>query len=96
MPCLHSFAFTGKTRKQIVAEWAELVRDAWARYEMADNAFQSALGQAITIMSVIGPTRAIQKARNAEGAALAEYVRLLRIFTELVVQGKVPGDIEPR
>jgi len=38
------------------------------------------------------PTIAILQARNLESQALAEYMRVIKIFTDLTVHGKLPPE----
>ena len=72
--------------------WRERVRNARIRYEQAAKTFRATWGEHFEERVTSDPTFAIQQARQVESEALAEYVRVLKIFTDLVIHGKLPPD----
>ena len=72
--------------------WVERVRGARERYREATATFQKVWDENFDIHLAADPTHAIQHARKVESAALNEYVRVLKIFTDLVLNGKVPDE----
>jgi hypothetical protein len=72
--------------------WSERVRAARERYRDASRAFQDIWDEHFEIHLSTDPTHAIQHARQVESAALSEYVRVLKIFTDLVLHGKTPDE----
>jgi hypothetical protein len=72
--------------------WRQRVREARLRYEAASAAFRKTWGEHFEQRLSVDPTHAIQQARKVESEALAEYMRALKIFTDLVLHGKIPPD----
>ena len=62
--------------------WRKQLGEAETRYEDAAARLQTALVE----------DRGIAEARQAKMAARGEYLRLLRIFSDLVLRGKAPGE----
>jgi hypothetical protein len=80
------------SRQELEEIWRQRVREARLRYEEACAAFRSTWGEHFETGLSADPTHAIQEARKVESQALAEYVRVLKIFTELVLRGEAPRD----
>lgn len=77
------------TRQMLEESWRLRVEETRARYNKATEHYRHLLQQQ--------PERAQREAngslalaRKAESEALAEYSRVLRTFTELTVNGKIP------
>jgi hypothetical protein len=62
------------------------------KYEEASGAFKATWGEHFESRLTADPTIAIVQARNLESKALAEYMRVLRIFTDLTVHNKLPPE----
>jgi len=60
--------------------WRKQLEEAENRYENASAKLQSALAEG----------RGVAEARQVKMTARAEYLRLLRIFSDLVLRGKAP------
>jgi hypothetical protein len=80
------------SRQELEEIWRQRVRQARLRYEDASAAFRSTWGEHFETRLSADPMHAIQQARKVESQALTEYVRVLKIFTELVLRGKAPRD----
>ncbi|PWU05908.1 MAG: hypothetical protein C5B51_13565 [Terriglobia bacterium] len=80
-------------RQELENLWRGHLREARVRYEEASRLFRATWGEHFERRLTEDPTFAIQNARQAEVKALNEYVRVLKIFTDLVLHGKVP-DVE--
>jgi hypothetical protein len=67
------------------------VTEAWTEYELASAEFDKALDRKYHgfILPPDGPFAGPQT-RLQQSAALSEYLRVLRIFTDLLVSGKIP------
>jgi hypothetical protein len=63
--------------------WRKRLEEAENRYEDASAQLQAALTQ----------DSGVAEARERKMTARAEYLRLLRIFSDLVLRGKVPGKV---
>jgi hypothetical protein len=72
--------------------WRARVREARLKYEEASNAFRATWGEHFESKLTADPTLAIERARDVETAALCEYVRVLKIYTNLTVHGKLPPE----
>jgi hypothetical protein len=59
------------------------------RLAEAENAYEQA---AARLESALGEDSGVAEARQRKQAARAEYLRLLRIFSDLVLRGKMPGE----
>ena len=71
------FADPGMALQEI---WRQRLEEAERKYEDAATELQSALSR----------NSGVVEARQQKMAARAEYLRLLRIFSDLVLRGKVP------
>ena len=75
-------------RQELEHLWATRVRDARLRLAFARNYAKDLEG--------VDPSpdgqQAYWMALHAERVALAEYDRVLRIFTDLVMEGKIPDE----
>jgi hypothetical protein len=69
--------------------WRQRLQEARARYSEATGRYRKLLRQQ---PDGVPPEldANIAAARQAESKALAEYARVLRIFTELTVSGNIP------
>ena len=63
--------------------WRKRLDEAESRYEDASLGLQAALSQDC----------GVAEARERKMTAHAEYLRLLRIFSDLVLRGKAPGKV---
>jgi hypothetical protein len=80
-------------RRQVEELWRQRVAHARARYDAASKAFRETWGEHFEKEPLSAdPTLAIRKAREVESAALAEYMRVLKIYTRLVLDGVLPDD----
>jgi hypothetical protein len=79
-----------QSRQELEDIWRERVREARIKYEQASKAFRATWGEQFERELTTDPTFAIEQARNREVAALKEYMRVLKVFTDLVVHGKRP------
>jgi hypothetical protein len=80
-----------KQREALEDLWRERTDLARRRYRIA----KAECAKAISEQSDAAPpdgTFGYRKALRAENAALAEYSRVLRIFGDLVANGKMPQD----
>ena len=62
------------------------------KYEEAAKSFKATWGEHFEAAPTSDLTLAIQRARNIESHALSEYMRVLRVFADLVVHGKLPAE----
>jgi hypothetical protein len=75
------------TRHELEEFWRLKLEESRARYQAATTYHRTLRnGQRERDSS-----EALARARQAESLALAEYTRLLRLFTDLTVHGKLPG-----
>jgi hypothetical protein len=73
--------------------WRLKLEDARNRYRMAAAHYRRMLDGQIDELSQRGSyLDTIRVASMAESRALAEYTRVLQLFADLVVHGKVPQD----
>ena len=81
------------TRREIEEVWRNRVRDAQLRLDFARN-FVKEVQRDFPPDSVPSADGrfAFQKALRVENFALAEYRRVLRIFTDLALGGKTPDE----
>ena len=78
-------------RQTLEDSWRSRVEEAQARYHKATERYRRLLQEQPGRMSH-DRKAALALARQAESEALAEYCRVLRAFTELIVNGKVPDE----
>lgn len=72
--------------------WRGKLRLARERYEEAAKAFRTTWAEHFEPRPTTDSTFAIQHARKLESQALAEYMRVLKIFTDLLLHGKIPQE----
>jgi hypothetical protein len=64
------------------------------RLEAAENKYEDA---AVRLQEALDRDCGVAEARQAKMTAHAEYLRVLRIFSDLVLRGRLPtGSAEPR
>jgi CheY-like chemotaxis protein len=78
-------------REDLEEIWRAKLEEARLRYNAATGEYRKLLGKTPG-GSPPSPDSALARARQIESEALAEYSRLLRIFTELTVDGKPPEE----
>ena len=79
------------TRQTLEDSWRLRLEETKARYHKATERYRRLL-QEQPDGTPHDPRSALALARQAESEALAEYSRLLRAFTDLTVNGKVPEE----
>ena len=81
------------SRKRAEAVWLEKLKRAEARYQTAATHARQLQAESLnrTMASADG-TFALQQALRIETKARAEYVRVLRIFSELILHGRQPDE----
>jgi hypothetical protein len=81
----------GATRQTMEDSWRERLEETQARYQKATEQYRRLLQEQPHGSSndLDGP---LALARQQESEALAEYARVLRLFTDLTVKGKVPEE----
>jgi hypothetical protein len=79
-----------QSKRELEDFWRERLREARLKYEEASKAFKATWGEHFEKRLTADPTIAILRARDIEVQALSEYMRVLKIFTDLVVHGKLP------
>jgi hypothetical protein len=77
-------------REHLEAVWWERVQTCRQRYEAAKLASVGAMNECHCETSTAEKELALNQAHRAESAALEEYMRVLRIFHDLVVDRKRP------
>jgi hypothetical protein len=81
-----------RSKQKLENIWRERVREARLNYEKASKDFRATWGAHFESKLETDPTFAIQHARKVESKALEEYVRALKIFTDLILHNKIPPD----
>ena|SRR5579859_5666214 len=82
-------------RNELQNLWASRLRDARLRVEFAANYLKEVQGDIETdAVSMADGNFAFERAVCAENSALAEYNRVLRIYTDLRVNGIIPDESE--
>jgi hypothetical protein len=81
-----------QSKRELEDLWRQRLREARLKYEEASKAFKATWGEHFESRLTADPTLAIERARNAESQALSEYMRVLRIFTDLIVNAKLPPE----
>ena len=74
----------------IVDLWRERLRTARRRYQETAKEFAATWGEHFQMHLIPDSSHAIRQARRVESKALEEYVRVLKIFTNLFVRGEIP------
>jgi hypothetical protein len=83
-------AESGATRQTMEDSWRERLEETQARYQKATEQYRRLLQEQPRGSSNLdGP---LAFARQQEAEALAEYTRVLRLFTDLTVKGKMPEE----
>jgi hypothetical protein len=82
---------TSATRHTLEDCWRLRLEGTEAHYRKATERYRKLLREQPD-GAALNPSGAVALARQAESEALAEYTRVLRIFTELTVNGKVQDD----
>ncbi len=75
---------TAMETQVLVALWRERCLDVRRQFELARLHRETQRG---------GDTEAYRDALGRESAALAEYTRLLKLYTDLLVHGTVPDEM---
>jgi hypothetical protein len=81
-----------QSERELEDVWRERLREARLKYEEAAKAFRATWGEHFESRPTADPTLAIQQARNIESQALSEYMRVLEVYADLVVNGKLPPE----
>ncbi len=76
-------------REELEEDWRLRLEGTLHRYRTASEMYRKVL-QAQPDGLPPSPDGAVGRARQAESDALAEYTRVLRIFTDLTMHGKIP------
>ena len=84
--------YPAHSRQEIENLWRARLEQARQRYDSAKAQYMLLLG--LRRGSAFGEDQVLAAARQSESAALTEYTRILRIFTELTLYGRLPGDID--
>ena len=79
------------TRETLEDSWRLRVEETRVLYHKAQDRYRQLLGEQPD-GTAYDPNSAIALARQAESQALAEYSRILRAFTDLSVNGKIPEE----
>ena len=82
---------TSVTRETLDHFWRTRVEKAQDRYHKATGHYRLLLSDHADGNSP-DPNGPVALARQVESEALAEYCRVLRTFTELMVNGKIPDE----
>ena len=77
-------------RQELEDTWRLKLEDASTRYKLAHECYQKELEEQGRGLSG-SEAGALSGARQEESQSLAEYSRVLKIFTDLTVDGKKPG-----
>jgi len=84
--------WNGLTPRQILEDrWRRQVQFAYSRYQTAKEAVNEAREIRADAPSPDG-VFALSHALRIEAAALAEYKRVLQMFTDLLIDGKIPRE----
>jgi CheY-like chemotaxis protein len=78
-------------RQELENIWRERVEQSGRRYKAATTDCRRLLGQAPDGLTP-NPDSPLARARQVESEALAEYARVLRVFTQLTVHGILPEE----
>ena len=78
-------------RQELEESWRLKLQEAQNRYQVATREYRNVLQEQPEWLtpSADGP---VVQTRQAESQALAEYTRVLRVFTDLTVHGKMPDE----
>jgi hypothetical protein len=78
-------------RRELEDLWSKRTTAAFIRYQEAKQAVRAAC-EIRADAPAPDSNCALQQALRAENAALDEYIRVLTIFTDLFVLGKIPDE----
>ena len=78
-------------RQELEESWRSRVESAHARYQAASKQYRE-LMQGLPDGQPLNKDDGVALAREAESQALAEYTRVLHIFTELTTHGRMPQE----
>ena len=78
-------------RQELEDYWCLKLQEAHRRYQAATARYRRMLQMQPEGLTQ-GPDGSLTAARQAESQALAEYTRVLRIFTDLTVHSKIPEE----
>jgi hypothetical protein len=82
-----------RSKAELTDVWTARLHQSRAVYDSAVSRFREVLAdQHKGLMPAPDGSQAVRNARLQESAARNEHMRILRIFTELVVAGKIPED----
>lgn len=84
-------AAQGGSRRELEKFWLFRVKDAQTHYQQAAEQRQRMVEELNQkLISYTDGSFAIARARRAESTALADWGRVLSIYTDLLVKGKIP------
>ena len=72
--------------------WQTRVNAAWQIYDESTREFNRLLAQSNGATKFSCDSEVMRQARRRESLALKEYMRALRIYTDLVIYGSVPEE----
>lgn len=78
------------TRRELEDTWRIRLEQAMSRYRAANQEYRALL-ESSPEGRPTSPESPLAQARQAESDALAEYTRVLRIFSDLTIYGKLTG-----
>jgi hypothetical protein len=82
-----------RSRQEVEGRWRTYVADARRKYYVASADFAKAEDERQHGLTPHPDgSFSLRQARLRESAALREYVRVLKIFTDLLVSGKMPDE----
>ena len=82
----------GTGKRELEHLWRRRVNNAHQHYLKTSKAFSIAWAEYFDTHLNADGAHALRFAGEAESKALAEYVRVLQIYTDLVVKQKMPPD----
>ena len=83
--------FTSKDLLELQEEWRARVSEARARYARCSQDLREVAAEVRgELLPIEDGGCALRNALKRQNAALAEYMRVLHIFTGLVMDGKIP------
>lgn len=84
-------------RRQLERAWFDKVKDAAAVYRRAAEQHRQFASECSGDLSWrIDGSYLIARARRAESTALAQYRRVLRIYTDLLIKRRAPASLDDR
>jgi len=80
-----------QSRTELEQVWRTRLNESRTRYDLSVTQCRKVVEEQNQFpMPAPDGSFAVRKALTQESAARSEYMRVLRIFTDLVVQGKIP------